>query len=246
MTSPRRTSLTLAALIATAAILMVAPTATAPAVAGDDPEPTVPGEGALNADVLAVLATYPADGSHGYYWPKSGDWAGTTRDLDYGGTRVASGDAEGRAYCCGLTFEVFFRAWERWCAREKRPLRIGALDGAGVIQLRKLWYGSDEEVGEENVRRTMQHALVSTGLGVAVEPKDARPGDFVQLWRSSGSGHSVIFRGWRKDARGRITALRYWSTQKSTDGIGENEEKLTTAGGKVLLGQTYIVRVGRD
>jgi len=230
-----------------AAIALALSLAAARAVADDGAggPPTVPKAGALNEIVLRLADGYPADGTHRYYWPKGGDWAGTTRDLVYGGRKVCEGDPKGRAYCCGLTFEVFFRAWEAWCAERGEPFRIGDLDADGVVRLRKLWYGSDRSVGEKNVRRTLQHALESTGLGRAVPPEKARPGDFVQLWRESGSGHSVIFLGWKKDAKGRITAIRYWSTQTATDGIGINEEKTVAGGGAVLIEETFIARVGR-
>ena len=35
----------------------------------------------------------------------------------------AEGDDDGRAYCCGLTFEVFVDAWRVWCQRNGRPWR---------------------------------------------------------------------------------------------------------------------------
>src|SRR5262245_774569 len=64
-----------------------------------------PAAGDLNALVLRVAESYPRDGTHTYHWPKGSSWAGTTRDLFYLGRRVADGDPQGRAYCCGLTFE---------------------------------------------------------------------------------------------------------------------------------------------
>src|SRR5438874_2444313 len=62
--------------------------------------------------VLELAKSYPADGTHRYHWPKGSSWEGTTRDLVYLGQKVATGDPEKRCYCCGLTFEVFFRAYE--------------------------------------------------------------------------------------------------------------------------------------
>src|SRR5579864_7467642 len=58
--------------------------------------------------VLEVAKSYPTDGTHKYYWPKSGPWPGTTMDLFYTGKKVCEGDKEKRCYCCGITFEVFF------------------------------------------------------------------------------------------------------------------------------------------
>ena len=74
---------------------------------------------------------------------------------------------------------------------------------------------------------------------------EAEAGDFVQLWRHSGSGHSCIFRAWVRDDDDEIVGLRYWSTQSSTDGIGERVERFGTAGSAVKRDELYIVRVGR-
>lgn len=242
MSDPSRRSARLLAAVA-GGLAVALGSAVGEATPGD--APLVPKPGGLNAHVLAVIKTYPTDGSHGYWWPKGSSWAGTTRDLAYQGATIAHGDGQGRCYCCGLTFEVFFRAWERWCESKRQPFRIGDLDVSGVKRLRRLWYGSDSSVGEENVRRTLQHALVSLGLGEVVPHDRARRGDFVQLWRSSGSGHSVVFLRWLRNSRRQIVGIRYWSSQPSTDGIGTREESLEGHGGGVLLDQTWVARPGR-
>ena len=54
--------------------------------------------------------------------------------------------------------------------------------------------------------------------------EEVRPGDFLQFWRNSGSGHSSVFIDWERDATGTIEGVWYWSTQGSTDGIGYNLE----------------------
>jgi hypothetical protein len=46
----------------------------------------------------------------------------------------------------------------------------------------------------------------------------------VQLWRWSGSGHSVIFVNWVRDENQQITGMRYWSSQRATNGIGYRTE----------------------
>ena len=81
------------------------------------PETALPTLGALNRHVLKVLEGYPTDGTHRYNWPKDGSYAGVTEDLVYAGQVVAKGNEKGEAYCCGLTFEVFFKAWRRWAQR---------------------------------------------------------------------------------------------------------------------------------
>lgn len=212
----------------------------------------LPDAAAFHEQVLAVIASYPTDGSHRYLWPRPGQpepkdgeepappagWIGNTRDLRYAGERLAPGDPLGRCYCSGLTFEVFVRAWQAWCAASEREFAIPGL--AGVRELRRLqrqWFGDAEHV------RCSDEALVANGLGYTVDHADARPGDFVQLWRHSGSGHSAVFLGWVRDEHGDVVGLRYWSTQKATDGIGEREERFGTDRG-VDRTRTWITRVG--
>jgi hypothetical protein len=204
----------------------------------EDPR-RLPPLGRFNAHVLAVAASYPTDGTHRYHWPRAGTWKGNARTLRYGGEVIAEGDPEGRCHCSGLTFEVFFQAFERWCAAEGRPFRILDLDAAGVRRLQREWFGSPED------RATLHTALTRNGLGVRIADwEDARPGDFVQLWRHSGSGHAVVFRGWDRDSEGRIQGIRYWSTQGSTDGIGERSERFGEDGSAVKRDEFWLCRVG--
>jgi hypothetical protein len=205
------------------------------------PAPQVPTLGALNARIVEVLRSYPTDGTHAYHWPKSGSWGGNTKDLYYGGELFAAGDAQKRCYCCGLTFEVFLEAYRAWCTAEKRELQLpGIADLAALKAFRQRWFGAGGE------KRTMQDALVQAQLGTAIAKlDDAQPGDFVQLWRNDGSGHAVIFLAWERDPRTKaITALRYWSTQKSTNGIGERSEAIGTGKKDIDRAQLYVARVG--
>lgn len=201
----------------------------------------VPDSGDLNELVVEVLAGYPTDGTHTYHWPKAVGWTGNTKDLVYGAEVLAAGDPDGRCYCCGLTFEVFLDAWKLWTLRRGRPWRIVDFDLAAVRRLQKQWFGSAAD------KTCVRTALVDNGLGHEVEDwEDARPGDFVQLWRANGSGHSVIFVAWVRGADGAIDGIRYWSTQGSTQGIGEREESFLDSAGdrRVLRDAFYLCRVG--
>ncbi|MFM8980163.1 MAG: hypothetical protein ACKOSS_06850, partial [Planctomycetia bacterium] len=188
---------------------------------------------ALNPWVLAVLRSYPTDGTHRYHWPKDepgrpAPWRGNARTLYLEGEVLSAGDPEGRCHCSGLTFEVFVQAWQ---AREReagRPARVGRLDLAGLRHLQQQWFGSPEDLS------TLRTALVENGLGVEVHDlEQARPGDFVQLWRHGGSGHAAIFLAWERAADGSRAGLRYWSTQRSTDGIGERVERFGPGPGEL-------------
>ncbi len=75
--------------------------------------------------------------------------------------------------------------------------------------------------------------LVPRGLGDRVELKDAQPGDFMQIWRTTKSGHSVIYLSHNEKS------ITYWSTQTATNGIGERTEQLFPKG---IVNETYLVR----
>jgi hypothetical protein len=204
---------------------------------------SIPRAGQLNRHVLAVIAKYPTDGTHAYKWPKDGSYGGVTQDLVYQGIVVAKGNAARQTYCCGLTFEVFFKAWARWQGGEPRknesPAAIGELSPKQLRALRQDWYCATGD------RTGPVKALVDRQLGVRITKfNDARAGDFVQLWRTSGSGHSVVFLAWERDRQGEIVAMRYWSTQPGTQGISERVERFS---GKAALvrDQIYIARAGR-
>jgi hypothetical protein len=155
----------------------------------------------LNPHVLAVCAELPRGG--GYRWPTSDASGGCLRDVVYRGTTILRAGAG--TYCCGLVFEVWWRALER----------AGASLRLTVPELRRLqqrWFVAT------GTRKGPVDALVPVGLGVEVPLGDARPGDFAQLWRRNGSGHSVVVLGVEGGK------LRYLSTQASTDGIGERVE----------------------
>ncbi|GIW72717.1 MAG: hypothetical protein KatS3mg102_2259 [Planctomycetota bacterium] len=204
-----------------AAGLLLLALAVSASAGGRAEQPPPPPERALNPYVLALLQSYPADGTHGYWWPKDGSYDGTTCDLVYQGEVVARGEPGRRTYCCGLTFEVWLRACEAWWRRHRPSaghLRVGDLDAAGLRKLRAEWFCA------RGGRGGPVDALVPRGLGVRIERlQDARPGDFVQLWRADRSGHSVIFLGWERQG-GEIAGIRYWSTQRATRGIGIHRE----------------------
>lgn len=201
------------------------------------PEKNTPGED-FNEYVLHALKSYPTNGTHQYYWPSSGGWAGNTKDLYYQGQLFSKGDSKGRCYCCGLTFEVFFDAYKKYCNDHGWQFDIKGFTATDLKKFRGLWFGADGN------RKTLLNAVEKHNLGSAVSLEDARPGDFVQYWRHSGSGHSVIFIGWRRDSQNKITGLEYWSTQKSTGGIGYRTETVSSSSG-IDPKQIYIARVGK-
>lgn len=180
-------------------------------------------------DVLR-LARSLKDGG-GYKWEGG---SGVPQPIEFAGVTILPAQPEG-TYCSGFTFTVAMRA---------AAVR-GLLEGKPVDDVRrfqKQWYGSTKESAEK------QCALAVKELGVGREVRsldDARPGDFVQLWRTNKSGHSVVLMApIRHD--GRLIGLRYRSSQKSTDGIGDRVEYFADApgrGGKLIRNRTYVARL---
>lgn len=197
-----------------------------------------PGTSSYNAAVLDRIATYPTDGSYGYYWPRGGGWAGTTQDIWYLDTRVATGDAYQRSYCVGLTWEVFMRAYQTLQDQDGMPETLAGLDVSELLDFRTDWYVRD--LFGSGVVEAVERA----GIGARVTNLgEAQPGDFVQFWRNSGSGHSVIFDGLNYDDAGTLQGIRYWSTQGSTDGIGYRVENFGPESHQLDPASFFVARV---
>lgn len=156
----------------------------------------------LNTKVVTLLNTYPTDGTHKYHWVNGFD--GVTGDLVYDKVTIAKTDDYYRTYCCGLTFEIYFKVAAAAGVKFASP--------KALKQIKADWFVATGKRGGP------VDALVSRGLGKEIKLLDAQPGDFCQIWRKNGSGHSVIFLGHDQGK------LSYWSTQPSTDGIGRRTE----------------------
>lgn len=180
----------------------------------------------FNQLVLDVIATYPTDGTHDYWWPKGGEggpYDGVSSDVYFRGVKVMDGEPRRRTFCCGLTLEVFTKAYGEYLQRhggeEKSPLTADRWD-----DFQALWFV--KEVNGDGPGA----ALVQYKLGRNISKAEALPGDFVQIWRrpkkdkKTGSGHSVIFLEWVRDEKRAVTGFKYWSTQEKTKGIHENIE----------------------
>ena len=172
-------------------------------------------------EVLSVARSYEDGGGYNRTWSGSG----TPEAIRFAGERIlAKGDG---TYCCGYTFTVAMRVAEN----------RGLLNGKTADEVRlfqKRWYG----VPEPSQETLCQFAVEQLGIGKAVTHDEAEAGDFVQLWRSNGSGHSVIFLKWETEEGKRI-GFHYRSSQGSTDGIRDKREYFADAEG-------YEGRVDRE
>lgn len=154
----------------------------------------------MNETILQLIKEYPTDGTHKYHWVNGFD--GVTRDLLYKGETIAKKEEQLRTYCCGISFELFFRT------ALKEEIDLGT--PKDVRKIKADWFVATGK------RQGPVDALVPRGLGL--NPAQGQPGDFAQLWRKNGSGHSVIVLEHTKDH------LKYFSTQPSTNGIGVRVE----------------------
>jgi hypothetical protein len=172
----------------------------------------------MNQYVVEVVKSFPTDGTHTYWWPKENIYDGATTDVYCMGKKVMRGEPQGRTFCCGLTLEVFYRAMEKY--DKKHGLEgVKNLPLDRVKNFQRLWFCPKSKAWGPG------EALTAYGMGKMIKNfEDARFGDFLQFWRTSGSGHSVLFVKWIRDENNNIKGFQYWSAQKKTNGIGYSEE----------------------
>jgi hypothetical protein len=190
---------------------------------------------AMNARVVRTMLDYPRDGTHAYWWPRSsreGSYDGATTDVIVAGEVVMRGEPRARSFCCGLTLEVFYAT-----LGERRELEDLWTSATGT-RFKQLWFCTALNApGPDD-------AMTAYGMGVTVDrPEEVLPGDFVQIWRNSKSGHSVIFVDWARDPEGNIMGLHYWSTQPGTKGIAFTAEIFGAGGSMVDRQRTSFTRL---
>jgi MYXO-CTERM domain-containing protein len=179
--------------------------------------------------VLDAVASF---GGGTYQW--KGD--GVTRELRYQGSVIATPYGANLCHCVGATIQVYVSAFEAYDAAVNGSSgSLAGLSLADVKQLKKLWYVATP--AEEGV----QIALKTYALGTVVTNKElAKPGDFAQIWRNSGSGHSVVFDSWQRDGSGAISGIRYFSC--NSGGPGFQTEPIGSGSKDVVSSRIYIVR----
>ena len=189
----------------------------------------------MNARVVKTMLEYPRDGQHRYWWPRSsreGSYDGATTDVVVAGEVVMRGEPKSRSFCCGLTLELFYKTLGS--RQELEDLWTSSTGSA----FKELWFCTALNApGPED-------AMTSYTIGERIERReDVLPGDFVQIWRNSGSGHSVIFVDWARDKQGKVVGLHYWSTQPGTNGIAFTAELFGAGGGMVDPLRTSYTRL---
>lgn len=64
-------------------------------------------------------------------------------------------------------------------------------------------------------------------------------GDFVQIWRSDNSGHSVVFSNYLKNSAGENIGICYWSSNSETQGLRHRCESLNNIT-KIVVGRITL------
>jgi hypothetical protein len=203
-------------------------------------ECAIPDQDGFNRYTVAAIndwLRFPKDGTYPYCWEYYGDVCGDTwgqiYDGIYGGETLFGGG--GDCFCSGHTLEMFLDAWRRY--REENGLGDGALfqvdasaltvDSVDVGEFYQWWQG----FGVADTASAAE-AFESQGIGENIYEADwdtALPGDFVNLSRSTGSGHSVIFVGWITDGATKI-GLRYYGCNGSGDSCADESSAHNVAG----------------
>ncbi len=185
----------------------------------------------FNQRILELAAAYPADGTHTYWWPRSGEssYDGCSADVELMGQRVMHGEEQGRTFCCGLTLEVFAHAYDEWIKEQPEGFEP-PVTPENWRDFQRVWFVLKANGPGPSA------ALEKYSLGREIPAHEAQPGDFAQIWRTpregrAPSGHSVVFLDWVRNDTNRIIGMKYWSTQTSTNGIGENIEYYGPNGG---------------
>jgi hypothetical protein len=186
-------------------------------------------ESGFNQRILDLIDTYPDDGTYSYYWPTGTSWSGSTRDIYYQGALVADDGGFSACYCSGITWELYLETWRGIAAEQAVSFDdLNGLSDADLRSMRVDWYVRELDGPGPDV------ALSARGLGARVESlDDLRPGDLVQFWRTSGSGHTVVFMGFEEDDVGDLTGLTYVSCQGASDGFGVNTESFGAFSGAI-------------
>ena len=80
------------------------------------------------------------------------------------------------------------------------------------------------------------------GVGDRIKATDAKPGDFMNVSWKSGLGHSVVFLGWVRDAA-KGDGIAYWSSQRGTNGLGDQVSPLSSVAGLSAVRLTHPERL---
>ena len=178
-------------------------------------------------DVVTVANKFSGGG---YQW---GGVSGVCIPLYHDDQLIRNCGKGDKTHCCGFTLSVAFIV----------ATNRGLLTGKSLSDVKGFssdWYGAG--AGGVNGKLCVA-ALKNIRIGYEVSLEDAKEGDFCQIWRTNGSGHSVIFLSHIYEGD-EIIGFNYRSSQKSTNGIGDTKEYYSDSGkGSMDRKYTYFGRM---
>jgi hypothetical protein len=188
----------------------------------------------FNSYFVQELQSYPTDGTYPYKWTGNG----VTHSIYYKGSLILSDNVAGNwCYCSGITYQIFMDAYEKynnlWGHSDICGMTVNQM-----IDFRREWYGwYSIECAIAAIKK------YRVGYEIPYQHRDRLiPGDDVQLWRASGSGHSVVFINWVYDENNEISGINYWSSQSATKGIGYRTEYFGKEGSLILKDKCFYAR----
>lgn len=128
------------------------------------------------------------------------------------------------SYCSGSSYAAFIEAINialessslKLSDDRFEALRMQEPDGSRREDGCKMW-GWWNANGFGNDYALVQYSR----MGEHVAPREARPGDFLNISWKNGIGHSVVFLGWYLDDDNTKKVV-FWSSQPSTNGYGDS------------------------
>ena len=161
------------------------------------------------------------------------------------------------SYCSGASYSAFIEGLNIYYAKLKNKkstfpklsraryesFRMQEPDGSRRNDGIKMW-GKWNDDGFGNHFALVQY----TGMGKVINPDHARPGDFINISWKSGLGHSTVFLGYYIDpdlkAQGKPHKfLRYWSSQRGTNGLGDQMVSLSKIKNVMVVRLTHPERL---
>jgi len=131
--------------------------------------------------------------------------------------------ARSSSYCSGASYAAFIEAANLYLKSKPRKisdqqveaLRMQEPNGGRREDEIKAWgwWNADGFGCHFSLVQLMK-------AGERIAPKDAKPGDFMNISWKSGIGHSVVFLKWETNADGK-KGVKFWSSQKGTNGLGD-------------------------
>lgn len=178
-----------------------------------------------STDVIKVANIFSGGG---YVWGGANPPTGSPLTLSHKGVVILNKQSTG-TYCSGYTRAMCFLV----------ATNRGLLKDKSIGQVNQLM--ADFNIGPLYSKLGVG-GIVKLGIGKEYKTIDAQPGDFCQIWRTNGSGHSVIFIDFIKNGNN-IVGIKYRSTQSSTGGISDKSEYFSGHGGIIDESHLYFARL---